>query len=42
MILNSGPGHFFFGIFFKYVKKLFNFWNFEKMKLAKSKLNHLG
>ena len=32
----------FFGNFFKHVKKLFNFWNFEKMKVAKSKLNHLG
>ena len=30
------------GNFFKHVKKLFNFWNFVKIKVAKFKLNHLG
>ena len=33
---------FFFGNFFQHVKKLFNFWNFVNIKVAKSKLNHLG
>ena len=28
--------------FFQRVKKLFNFWNFVSIKVAKSKLNHLG
>ena len=28
--------------FFKHVKKLSNFWNFVSIKVAKSKLNHLG
>ena len=31
-----------FGNFFQHVKKLFNFGNFEKTKVAKSELNHLG
>ena len=30
-----------FGNFFQHVKKLFNFWNFLNIKMAKSKLNHL-
>ena len=28
--------------FFQHVKKLLNFWNFVNIKVAKSKLNHLG
>ena len=31
-----------FGNFFQHVKKLLNFWNFVNIKVAKSKLNHLG
>ena len=31
-----------FGNFFQHVKKLLNFWNFVNIKMAKSKLNHLG
>ena len=30
------------GQFFQHMKKLYNFWNFGKNKVAKSKLNHLG
>ena len=33
---------FLFAKFFQHVKKLFNFWNFVKIKMAKFKLNHLG
>ena len=32
----------FFGIFFQHVKKLFNFWNFVKIRVAKFKLNQTG
>ena len=32
----------FLAIFFQFVKKLLNFWNFVNIKVAKSKLNHLG
>ena len=32
----------FFGNFFQHVKKLLNFWNFVNIKVAKSKLDHLG
>ena len=32
----------FFGNFFQHVKKLINFGNFVKIKVAKFKLNHLG
>ena len=28
--------------FFQHVKKLLNFWNFVNIKVAKSKLDHLG
>ena len=34
--------HYFFGNFFQHVKKLINFGNFVKIKVAKFKLNHLG
>ena len=34
--------YFFFGNFFQHVKKLINFGNFVKIKVAKFKLNHLG
>ena len=30
-----------FGNFFQHVKKLPNFWNFVKIKVAKFKLNHM-
>ena len=33
---------FLFAKCFQHVKKLFNFWNFVKIKMAKFKLNHLG
>ena len=33
---------YFFGNFFQHVKKLINFRNFVKIKVAKFKLNHLG
>ena len=33
---------FFFWQFFQTWEQVFNFWNFEKMKVAKSKVNHLG
>ena len=33
---------FLFAKFFQHVKKLFNFWNFVKIKMAKFKLDHLG
>ena len=33
---------FLFAKFFQHMKKLFNFWNFVKIKMAKFKLNHLG
>ena len=33
---------FFWQFFFQHVKKLFNFGNFVKIKVAKFKLNHLG
>ena len=32
----------FFGNFFQHVKKLINFWNFVKIKVAKFKLNQTG
>ena len=32
----------FFGNIFQHMKKLLNFWNFVNIKVAKSKLNHLG
>ena len=32
----------FFGNFFQHVKKLIDFGNFVKIKVAKFKLNHLG
>ena len=31
-----------FANFFQHVKKLINFWNFVKIKVAKFKLNYLG
>ena len=31
-----------FGLSFQHVKKLLNFWNFVNIKVAKSKLDHLG
>ena len=34
--------NFFFGNFFQLVKILLNFWNFVNIKVAKSKLDHLG
>ena len=30
------------GNYFQYEKKLFNFWDFVTIKVAKSKVNHLG
>ena len=39
---DRGIYFYFFGNFVQHVKKLFNFGNFEKNKVAKSKLNHLG
>ena len=41
----GGPAQkniFFLAIFFQHVKKLINFGNFVKIKVAKFKLNHLG
>ena len=41
----GGPAqkrNFFFVNFFQHVKKLINFRNFVKIKVAKLKLNHLG
>ena len=41
----GGPAQFFFiffANFFQYVKKLINFGNFLKIKVAKFKFNHLG
>ena len=43
--LGGRPGFlffYFFGKFFQHVKKLLNFWNFVKIKVAKFKLNHLS
>ena len=45
MLMGGRPGAFlliFFGNFFKHVKKIFNFWNVVKIKVAKFKLNHFG
>ena len=40
---NQKTNHFiFFGNFFQHEKISFNFWNFGIIKVAKSKLNHLG
>ena len=41
----GGPGFYFFyffGNFFQHVKKIFNFWNFVKIKVAKFKLSQTG